>query len=170
VIELRRASLADLALVAGWLREPHVARWYLAGSSADEQLRDCRASIDGSEPTQLLVAHDGGQAVGWCQWYRLADYPDWAADVGVAADDVGIDYAIGAPDRVGSGLGTDLIGALVRRVREQYPAAAIVAVPEAANVPSRRVLAKNGFALLGERPLASEPTPAPMAIYRLAAG
>jgi aminoglycoside 6'-N-acetyltransferase len=166
VIELRRASLGDLALVEGWLREPHVARWYLAGSSADEQLHDCRASIEGSEPTQLLVARQAGQPVGWCQWYRLADYPDWGADVGVAADDVGIDYAIGNPARVGRGLGTELIEALVRQVREQYPAAGIVAVPEAANVPSRRALEKNGFALLGERPLASEPTPAPMAIYR----
>jgi RimJ/RimL family protein N-acetyltransferase len=40
-------------------------------------------------------------------------------------------------------------------------------VPEAANRPSRRVLEKNGFRLVAERALPSEPTPDPMAVYRL---
>jgi RimJ/RimL family protein N-acetyltransferase len=44
----------------------------------------------------------------------------------------------------------------------------VIADPEASNTASRRVLEKNGFRLLDERSLASEPTAAPMAIYRLA--
>jgi RimJ/RimL family protein N-acetyltransferase len=39
--------------------------------------------------------------------------------------------------------------------------------PDAGNVASRRVLEKNGFRLVDVRPVASEPTDDPMAIYRL---
>jgi aminoglycoside 6'-N-acetyltransferase len=82
---------------------------------------------------------------------------------------VGIDYAIGDRGRRGGGFGTELIAELVAEVRRNHPAAAIFADPEAANRASRRVLEKNGFRLLAERPLASEPTDAVMAIYRLEA-
>jgi aminoglycoside 6'-N-acetyltransferase len=169
VIELRDLVHGDLVLVEGWLRESHVSRWFLAGSSAEDELRDLRDSVVGAQPTRLLLALDGGQPVGWCQWYRCADYPVWAADAGAVAGDIGIDYAVGDPARVGRGLGTDLVAALVRQVRGQYPAAGIIAGPEAANIASRRVLEKNGFAFLDERSLASEPSPAPIAIYRLPA-
>jgi aminoglycoside 6'-N-acetyltransferase len=169
VIELRVLVPGDLVLVEGWLREPHVSRWFLAGSSVEDEIGDLRASVGGAQPTRPLLVLDAGQPVGWCQWYRCADYPVWAADAGAAVGDIGIDYAIGDPGGVGRGLGTGLVGALVRHVRRQYPAGGIIAGPEAANIASRRVLEKNGFALLGERPLPSEPTPAPIAIYRLPA-
>jgi RimJ/RimL family protein N-acetyltransferase len=41
--------------------------------------------------------------------------------------------------------------------------------PDAANTASRRVLEKNGFELLEIRPVATEPSDAPIAIYRLPA-
>jgi aminoglycoside 6'-N-acetyltransferase len=169
VIELRSLVTSDLALIDGWLREPHVSQWYLVGSSAEDEMHDLRASLGGAQPTYLLLAMEDGRPVGWCQWYCCADYPDWAADVGAGPGDIGIDYAIGDPARIGRGLGSDLIAALVRQVRGEYPAAGVIAGPEAANTASRRVLEKNGFALVGERPLASEPSAAPIAIYRLPA-
>lgn len=95
-LALSPMTLDDLELVRGWLAEPHVARWFLAGSSVEDQ-----------------------------------------------------------------------VAALVRLVRSAHPGAGIVADPEAANVASRRVLEKNGFELLAERPVASEPTGAVMAVYRL---
>jgi aminoglycoside 6'-N-acetyltransferase len=167
VIELRGMQSDDLAYVEGWLREPHVSRWYLASSSIEEEMQDCRASVEERQPTHLLLVRCDGQPVGWCQWYRCADYPDWGSDVGAAAGDVGIDYAIGDRASVGSGLGTELIAALVRRVRGRHQAEGVIADPDAANTASRRVLEKNGFILTGERPLASEPGSEPMAIYRL---
>jgi hypothetical protein len=45
----------------------------------------------------------------------------------------------------------------------------VLIAPEAANVPSRRVLEKNGFHLVEVRPIATEPHRRPMAVYRLAA-
>ena len=40
--------------------------------------------------------------------------------------------------------------------------------PEAANIASCRVLEKNGFRLVAVRPVVTEPTDRPIAIYRLA--
>jgi RimJ/RimL family protein N-acetyltransferase len=57
---------------------------------------------------------------------------------------------------------------LVDEVREHHPGCGLIVAPEAANTASRRVLERNGFALVDVRPLAFEPHQRPMAIYRLA--
>ena len=169
MVSLRSLHTGDLALVERWLGEPHVARWYLAGSSLEQELADVRASVEGAQAVQVLAVLEDGEAVGWCQWYRCADDPEWAAEVGAAPGDVGVDYAIGEPTAVGRGIGTELVAALVRLVRGASPGCGVVSDPEAGNVASRRVLEKNGFELLAIRSLDSEPTDDPMAIYRLAA-
>jgi aminoglycoside 6'-N-acetyltransferase len=158
---------ADVSLVETWLRDPEVARWYLAVTTIEDELDDLRMCVSGDEQTEVLIAAGPGGPIGWCQWYLCDDYPDHAAGVGASPGDAGIDYAIGAPGSRGRGAGTALIAALVAYIRQRHPDAGVVADPEAANVASRRVLEKNGFELLAERPVASEPTSAPMAIYRL---
>jgi aminoglycoside 6'-N-acetyltransferase len=168
VVKLRPMELSDLALVERWLTEPHVAQWYLAGSSLEHELAAIGRSVAGEQPVAMLVALDGDHPIGWCQWYACAGDPEWAADVGAADGDVGIDYAIGEPAAVGRGVGTELVAALVRVVRAAHPSCGIVADPEAHNAASRRVLEKNGFALAAVTAMDSEPTDEPMAIYRLA--
>lgn len=167
-IRLRRMTDADLALVRRWMGEPHVARWYVAGSTVEAEMSDVRDSVQGEQPVEMLIIEEGGQPVGWCQWYRCEDDPDWAADVGADPDDAGIDYAIGDRQAVGRGVGTALIRLLVAHVRRQLPQAAIFADPEATNGASRRILEKNGFAEVFEGVLPSESTQDPMAVYRLA--
>lgn len=169
MLTLRPMGAEDLALVTRWLGEPHVARWYLAGSSVEQEVEDLRQSVDGTQVHALLVLDDGAP-IGWCQWYRAAVDRDWAADLGAGPGDVGVDYAIGDPASVGRGLGTALVRTLVHRVRAASPHVAFVSDPDARNTASRRVLEKNGFRLVGVRALASEPTDDPMAIYRLEPG
>jgi aminoglycoside 6'-N-acetyltransferase len=169
VLTLRDMRVGDLESVARWLEEPHVARWYLAGSTVEREVDDLRRGISGADPVHLLIVSVDEMPVGWCQWYRAGHHPAWAADVGAAPDDVGVDYAIGDPARVGRGLGTALVAALVRRVRAGHPEVALVSDPDARNTASRRVLEKNGFGLVAVRSLASEVTEDPMAIYRLPA-
>jgi len=116
-----------------------------------------------------LLVSEGGRPVGWCQWYLCSAYPEHASGVAADRHDVGIDYAIGDVACTGRGVGTALVAALVDHVRERHPHAGVIADPNAANIASRRVLEKNGFMLLAERTVASEPTSGPMAIYRLSA-
>lgn len=167
-LTLRAMSDGDLPLVSRWLAEPHVGRWYVAGSSVDAELDDVRHSVLGEQPVEVLLVLERDRPIGWCQWYLCDDDPDWAAEVEAAVGDVAIDYAIGEPDALGRGLGTALVATLVAYVRRRHPAAGVIADPEAANAASRRVLEKNGFSLVAERVLPSESTQDVMAVYRLA--
>jgi aminoglycoside 6'-N-acetyltransferase len=162
-------ELADLALVERWLSEPHVARWYLVGSSLERELDDIRQSVTGDGEVHMLVVLLDGEPIGWCQWYPCEVDPAWAAEIGAAPEDCGIDYAIGDPARVGGGVGTELIAELVALVRMSRPACGILADPEVANFASRRVLERNGFDLVAVKVMHTEPTEDPMAVYRLAA-
>lgn len=159
----------DLPAIAAWLALPHVARWWTAGTTAEAELAEYRQRVSGGDPaTVMLMVLRDDVPVGWCQWYRWDDYPAEAAQMGARGGEAGIDYAIGNPEFIGRGLGTELIAALVAEVRRQHPGAGIMADPEAANTASRRVLEKNGFELVSVGPVATEPGDAPMAIYRLA--
>lgn len=167
MLSLRLMTVDDLPAVGAWLRLPHVARWW--PPDAAEEIAKYRRRINGTRPTIMLMVTWSGDPIGWCQRYRWADYPTEAAAIDACEGEVGIDYAIGDPAWAGRGVGTKLIAALVAEVRRYHPGAAIRTTPEAANTASRRVLEKNGFELVAVRPVATEPTDAPMAIYRLAA-
>lgn len=167
VVALRPMTESDLELVRSWLTEPHVARWYLAQSSLERELAELRSCVVGKEPTHALIALTRGREIGWCQWYRCADYPKHAAGIGAEPGDVGLDYAIGDPARIGEGLGTALIAAMIARIRAEHSQAGLVADPDAANAASRRVLEKNHFELVDVRVVPSERSDREMAIYRL---
>jgi aminoglycoside 6'-N-acetyltransferase len=158
----------DLPLLTRWLSAPHVARWYLAGSSVEGEAEDLRRSVAGEQAVHVLMVAEGEVPVGWCQWYLCGDDPGWAAEIGAGPGDVGIDYAVGDASRVGRGVGTALVAELVALVRVRHPRAAVMADPDERNVASRRVLEKNGFDLVAVKAIPSEPTDDPMAVYRLA--
>ncbi|MBO0880799.1 MAG: GNAT family N-acetyltransferase [Mycobacterium sp.] len=167
MLTLQPMRTTDLDLVTGWLGAPEVGCWWLAGSTIDKEIDELHRGIVGVEPTTALLVLERGKPIGWCQWYLYGDYPEHARGVGAEPGDVGIDYAIGDPSRRHAGVGTELVATLVTHIRRRHPHAGVIADPEASNIASRRVLEKNGFRLLAERPVASEPTTAPMAIYRL---
>jgi RimJ/RimL family protein N-acetyltransferase len=158
---------ADVQPIEAWMRLPHVARWWLPGTTAEQEIAKYRRRIDGTKPTIMLTVTWDGDSIGWCQWYRWADYAAEAAAMSARAGEIGIDYAIGNPAWIGRGAGTALIAALVAEGRRHYPGAGVLTAPAAANTASRRVLEKNGFELVAVRSVATEPTAAPMAIYRL---
>lgn len=166
MVRLRPMRAADLPRVGRWLAEPHVATWFLAGSSLDEELEGVRQILVGDHDAEMLIVTERHQPIGWCQWYLCTTDPAWAREVGAGPGDVGIDYAIGNATRIGLGLGTQLVAALVEVVRSVHPRCEILSAPDARNVMSRRVLEKNGFTLQRVAALRSEPTDAPMAIYR----
>ena len=158
---------ADLATIAGWLAEPHVARWWTPDTTAEAQISTYRERINGHGATTMLIASDQGRPVGWGQWYRWADHPAAAHAMQASDDEAGIDYAIGEPTAVGHGLGTELVAALVHEVRRCTGPVGLLVAPDTTNTASRRVLEKNAFELVAVRPVATEPSQTPMAIYRL---
>ena len=169
VLCLRPMAGEDLGAVETWLGMPHVARWWSPDTTTAAVITQYRQRIggEGDTATIVLTVTEDGVPIGWCQWYPWADYPNEAAAVGARCGEAGIDYAIGDPSHVGRGTGTKLIAALVAEVRCTCPGAGLLVGPDAANVASRRVLEKNGFALVAVRPVATEPSDRPIAIYRL---
>ncbi|HTU29141.1 MAG TPA: GNAT family N-acetyltransferase [Solirubrobacteraceae bacterium] len=176
MIELSPMSLDDIRLIEAWLRAPHVARWWLSGTTADAELDQIRESVTdpAHQATRMLMvserlAAEARAPVGWCQWYPYDAYPSEGAAAGARPGDCGFDYALGDPDAVGRGLGTQLIAALVVEVRRAHPGCGFIVAPDARNLASRRVLEHNGFVLAEVRPIETEPIDDPMAIYRLPA-
>jgi RimJ/RimL family protein N-acetyltransferase len=168
-ISLRPMTDEDLPGIDAWLRLPHVARWWTPDTTAEAELAKYQRRIgpDALTDTIMLTVLQDSRPIGWCQWYRWASYPDDEAAMGARDGEAGMDYAIGDPAWIGRGAGTELIAALVQEIRRQHPGAGMLVGPDAANTPSRRVLEKNGFRLVEIRPVVTEPTDAPIAIYRL---
>ena len=148
-IRLRPMSAADLPLMCRWLGEAHVHRWWHDSSDPAAVSAEYLPCIEGVEPSYPLIAELPDRPVGFLQWYRWVDYPDYGRRIGALPDEAGFDYLIGDWASCGQGLGTRLVAALIRRIREQDDSVAgFVIDPEAANTASRRVLEKNGFSLV----------------------
>ena len=156
-VTIRPLRRDDFPLLHRWLAMPHVQQWWGSEpmTAADVELK-YGPRADGTDPTRVFAIELAGQPVGIIQCYRHADYAAWDRAVGIAAA-AGIDYLVGEPAQCGRGVGTAAIACLAPRVFGFYPEiAAIVAVPQAANHPSRRALEKAGFRLVAERKLDSD--------------
>ncbi|MEU8250259.1 GNAT family N-acetyltransferase [Nonomuraea sp. NPDC048916] len=154
MITWRRLDERDFPMLRGWLRQPHVARWWNHETSAEAVERDFGPVARGEEPSEDLLALVDGRPLGLVQRSRLADYPDYLAELAAIVDvpegAVTIDYLIGDPEQAGRGLGTTMIRSVVERTWSELPDATCVLVPvSAANRPSWRALEKAGLRRIG---------------------
>jgi aminoglycoside 6'-N-acetyltransferase len=154
-IAFRPLEQRDLAMLAGWLAQPHVARWWHHETTPEALERDFGRSVRGEEPGEDLVVHVDGVPVGLLQRSFLRDYPEYrdelvGAGVDVPDGAVTLDYLIGDPGRTGRGLGARIIAAAARDTWVQQRGASAIVVPvSAANVASWRALEKAGFTRVG---------------------
>jgi aminoglycoside 6'-N-acetyltransferase len=170
----RPLAADDLPLLARWLAEPGVARWWNHDSSADGVARDFGPSVRGEEPGEDLVVHLDGRPVGLVQRSVISDYPEDLAElaglVEVPDGAVELDYLIGDPALRGRGLGTRMIAALVEDTWRTHPQAPAVIVPVvAANVASWRAVEKAGLRRVAEAEMAPDnPVDGPLHyVYRV---
>jgi aminoglycoside 6'-N-acetyltransferase len=104
--------------------------------------------IDGLEPTHVFIVEHELIPIGFIQWYRWADYPQHATQLGAEPEAVGIDLAIGDASLIGRGIGSRVISQFIAEVVP--PGAGITAVvtdPAEANKRSLRAFNNAGFAL-----------------------
>jgi aminoglycoside 6'-N-acetyltransferase len=154
-VELRRVTRADFPLLARWLASPPVARWWNHEWTAVAIERDFGPSADGLEPNEDWLAVVDGEPVGLIQRSRVDDYAenlrDFSSITDVPPEAMTLDYLLGDPARLGRGIGTAMIAAMVERTWADHPAAPAVLVSVvAANVASWRALEKAGFRRVGE--------------------
>jgi len=138
---------ADLDDVVAWRSSEAVRRWWSAGELADSDQTATRYAerIDGLSPTRMWVIEVNGRSAGFVQDYRIGDYPDYAV-LGPDAEAIGVDYAIGADQWRGQGIGQRVLWAWMLRARARFPdASTYFAAPDHRNAASLRVLGKAGF-------------------------
>ena len=149
-ITFRPLTPADLPMLAGWLAEPHVRRWWNHETSPEAVQRDFGPTMSGEEPGEDLVVSVGGTPAGLLQRARWHDFPGYVEEiapiVAIPPGAVTIDYLIGPPELTGRGLGPRILAAAVTGVWQHYPDATAIIVPVcAANRASWRALEKAGF-------------------------
>lgn len=154
----RPVTEADFPLLATWLAEEQVARWWNHETSAEAVARDFGPGTRGEEAGEdLLVALDG-RPVGLLQRAVIADYPEDLADFTAVADvpdgTVEIDYLIGEAALRGRGLGARIIARAVEDTWTAHPdAPAVMVAVVAANTASWRALEKAGLRRVAEGPM-----------------
>jgi aminoglycoside 6'-N-acetyltransferase len=154
-IKLHPLRRSEFELLGQWLAEPLVARWWAHDTSREAVEREYGAAVDGREPTTVLIAELAGRPFGLIQYYPIAPYPDYLAELArlcqVPEGAVGIDYLIGSADHRGRGLGTRMIATCLERIWTERPEATAVIVPvHVENRASWRALERAGFRRIAE--------------------
>jgi len=147
----RHVTPDDFPLLARWLAEPRVARWWNHETSAEAVERDFGPTVRREEPNEDLLAVLDGEPLGLVQRSFLHDYAEYLNELtpltAVPPRAMTIDYLIGDAANLGCGLGTRMIGSALERlwVDHQDAECVIVAV-HADNIGSWRALEKAGLA------------------------
>jgi aminoglycoside 6'-N-acetyltransferase len=131
-----RLAAEDLPLVNAWIRQPHVAKWWLD----DGEIADIVADRDGDTVPYLVRL--AGKKLGYLQCTKLEPRVR------------GIDQFIGEPEMVGRGHGSAFIRLFCDRLFDANSADAITTDPDPRNGRAVRAYAKAGFQPVGPR---SEP-------------
>ncbi len=149
-ITWRPLAAADFPMLARWLAEPTVARWWNHETSAEAVERDFGPTLRGAEPGEDLLVMLDGRPFALAQRSRIADHPEDLAEFEALApvppDTMQVDYLIAAPEHRGRGLGTRMIRSLIAATWRDFPATdRIMVAVVAANVASWRALEKAGM-------------------------
>lgn len=159
-ISFRRLARADLPALTTWLNAAHVYSWWGeisgpgwlggpgdAAATVDMVEAEYRSAIEGADTTLHHVIELDHRSVGMIQWYRLADEPGYAAEIGEPTDGTaGVDLLIGDPDAVGHGVGPAVIDAFLRTIIFVEPDLHRAAAgPDVRNARSVRAFEKAGF-------------------------
>ncbi|HEX7099372.1 MAG TPA: GNAT family N-acetyltransferase [Acidimicrobiia bacterium] len=149
-IDFRPLTRADFSILARWLAQPHVARWWNHEYTMEAVERDFGPSVDGTDPTGMYLVLLDDRPIGLIQCSRFADFPEYREEIGEIADvpdgAATIDYLIGEADLTGRGLGTAMIAAFVERLWKTDPSVtSLLVAVNSANVASWRALLGAGF-------------------------
>lgn len=152
----------DFGLLAGWLDDPEVARWWPDPHRPEDLERHYGPRLAGLDRTEVFIVEVGGIPCGLIQRYRIAEEEEWrraltaTAAVPELGASAGIDYLLGRPDARHRGLGTRLIEAFTAAIWEEMPGIdAVVVAVQAANRASWRALERAGYERVWSGMLAS---------------
>jgi acetyl CoA:N6-hydroxylysine acetyl transferase len=124
---------ADLALVHGWMQEPHVAPWWelegpAEGVRAYLEAQSALAHLD----CWIVIEDEGWLPVAYVETYRVPQDPV-AAYYEAEPGDRGFHLLVGPPELLGTGLAQAIVCHLVRRLLGQFGITRVVCEPDVRN-------------------------------------
>ncbi|MFD5213867.1 GNAT family N-acetyltransferase [Microbacterium sp. NPDC058345] len=154
-ISWRPVTASDFPLLADWLARPHVHRYWHHDFSPEGVARDFGPGTRGEEPGEDLLVSLNDQPIALVQRSLIADYTEDFTELSRIVDvppaALTIDYLVADASRIGRGLGTAIIRAVVADSWRAYPRSpAIIVAVVAGNIASWRALEKAGFHRVGE--------------------
>ena len=149
-VRLMRDEQADYDHMIRWLNDTRVLEWW---DGRDNPLSPERARekysprIAGNAPATSFFIELAGWPIGYIQFYRVADYPEWQEVIGLKPDPsvYSVDVFLGEPDLWGKGIGTQALRMVVRHLLEEVGAKEVVITPFAHNARAIRSYEKAGF-------------------------
>ncbi len=142
MLYLRPIEEVDLSFLDIWLHKPYILKWYEDPNAWLDEIgqRNGKFSF-----IRHFIVMDGGQPVGFCQYYDCIEAgQDWYS-VSVRGETYSIDYLIGEEPYLHKGNGKRIIRLLIEAIRTHTQAKEIIAQPEEENLPSCKVLLSCGF-------------------------
>lgn len=143
-LRLRPIADDDYALVEGWLKLPHIAKWFPDGEGWLHKIRERHGTY--AWTTHFLIV-DGETPVGLCQyydWFHYGKAERWYT-IEMPGHTFSFDYLIGDETYLGKGHGKEIVGLLTDAIRQEAKGQAIVLKPEADNEASKRAIKANGY-------------------------
>ena len=147
-IAFRTLGPADLQQVFLWLCRPHVIKWYAPAPSsfAEVVAKYSPRTQPGNAVRAFVVTLDGAE-VGYIQYYPIAQFPDYAAELGCSPGAAGMDLFLADAWRMNHGLGSAVVRRFVEDVVFGQPGVdECLAGPSEGNAASIRAFEKAGFA------------------------
>ncbi|KGD95588.1 GNAT family N-acetyltransferase [Rhizobium sp. YS-1r] len=143
--QFRDVACEDFPLLAKWLAEPHIAKWW---GEVDEELASIEESMTSVETRPMIVEWEG-KPIAYLQYYdpHLEEgHPYQDQPKGT----LGIDISIGSPELVGKGHGS----AIIRQFAAELLAGGAIRIvidPDPENVAAIRAYEKAGFRYIDTR-------------------
>ena len=125
-INFRSLVESDFEVLCAWLNLSHMQVHYQKEPVSFQDVRQkYLPRLDTTHPVHCHIAIIDGCPVGQFQSYRISDYRDYAAEIGVE-EGVSIDFFIGDENFLGRGFGTMLleryVSSVVRQIFPDEPA------------------------------------------------
>ncbi len=119
-ITFRPLEEQDFLILAAWLAEPHVRRFYQKTPVTLEEIaQEYGPCVRGEEPSICHLAINAGTPFAYIQCYRNADYPGWMDMIGVDGG-ISVDLYIGESTYLRKGFGRATLSLYLQRVAFPY--------------------------------------------------
>ena len=140
LVTLKPFQQAHLELLAVWLRQPHVARWY---PKPEDDL--ARAMNPPAGASQAIIAC-GTVEVGYVRWQHVdRDTLDALGLHEIPANSVDVDILLGKDGCVGQGVGPSALALLAAELRQDANVPLLGLTTSVRNTRAHRAFEKAGF-------------------------